>query len=157
GASHGRRHSRPRPGSACRSCQTFPRGRRNRLAHRLYLCHPAECRGLATSPEVSGMTVLPLSIIGELQVTNLPPWALPAVVGVLIIGLLILSRALFARRPVQVVEKAKVTYQRENVAAHGHGEERRRWPRRGGSPTPVLITDPRSRSPAWEGTVIDRS
>ena len=90
---------------------------------------------------------------------RLPEWALPAVAAVGGIGLLLLILTLLGRKgpAIPPAEKANIALPRDNAARDGQGEERRRWPRRGGNPTRVLLAGSKGRGEQADGLVVDRS
>jgi hypothetical protein len=102
--------------------------------------------------------VLFLIAAGSEAPPQLPEWALPAVVAVAGLGVLLLVFALLGRRGQDSAppEKPNIALPRE-AARDGKGDERRRWPRRGGNPTRVLLSSNKGRGEQSEGLVVDRS
>ncbi len=100
-------------------------------------------------------------ILSVIDYGKLPPWALPVAGGTAVFLLLALGISLFGRRrsarePTDAVPM-KLHVAREDAARNGSGDERRRWFRRPGNPTAVLVDDAKRRAPPEEAWVVDRS
>ncbi len=94
----------------------------------------------------------------KLDLSQLPPWAVPAAGAAAALLLILMAMSLRGRRresPPEPPRRGVLNIPRENASRDGLGEERRRWFRRGGNPTLVVITP--GRGDPWEGMVVDRS
>ncbi len=106
------------------------------------------------------MFLLPL--LSETPTTRpprLPDWALPAMIGIALIGVLLVVFTMIGRKPPAIppAEKPNIALPREDATRDGKGDERRRCPRRGGNPTRVLLAGSKGRGEQSEGMVVDRS
>lgn len=99
------------------------------------------------------------NLIAEMNTYGLPLWLVAGVGGLLALAVLFFGLSQFTRRRAlpEPATKTKVTRLRDNPSRHGSGEERRRYPRRGGNPTPILINNQRGKDEPWPGMVVDRS
>jgi len=101
------------------------------------------------------------ALVGVIDVSQFPPWVVPTAGGVSVVLVLLVAMSLMRkRRPAQRPAPARPTMlsmPRQDTARNGTGEERRRWPRRGGNPTAVIVNDATRRGEPEPGWIVDRS